>query len=89
MVTSFRPKCPLTIEESVLTGVRAISYKAELYSQYTEYRLEILEERIRAKLKQERSREQAKKSFDASNARMWLNQQKQFIEAMLEEVTDE
>lgn len=58
MVTCFRPKSPLMRDETVLTGVRGISHRSELYTQYMEYRLEILEERIRAKLKDERAREQ-------------------------------
>ncbi|KAK2609154.1 hypothetical protein QQS21_002236 [Conoideocrella luteorostrata] len=89
MVTCFRPKSPLAKDETVLTGVRAISYKSELYSQYFEYRLEILEERIRAKAKAEKLRERAAKSFNTAEARDWLMDQKEFIEAMLYEITDE
>ena len=44
MVTSFRPKCPLIKDDSVLTTVRAISDLSELYGGYAEYRLEMLEE---------------------------------------------
>ena len=89
MVTCFRPKSPLVRDETVLTGVRGISHKSEMYTQYTEYRLEILEERIRAKAKEERRREIAKKPFDTVTMRMWLVEQKEFLEAMIGEVTDE
>ena len=89
MVTCFRPKSPLVRDETVLTGVRGISHKSEMYTQYTEYRLEILEERIRAKAKEERQREIAKKLFDTVAMRMWLVEQKEFLEAMICEVTDE
>lgn len=89
MVTCFRPRSPLVRDESTLTGVRGISIKSELYTQYTEYRLEILEERIRAKLKDERLREQGKTPFDTHEVRTWLLEQKQFIESMLYELTEE
>ncbi|KAL9086682.1 MAG: hypothetical protein Q9165_007001 [Trypethelium subeluteriae] len=89
MVTCFRPKSPDVRDETVLTGVRGISHKSELYTQYTEYRLEILEERIRSKLKAERLRSQAKKSFDITNVRGWLMKQKDFLEAMLAEIIEE
>ena len=76
-------------DETVLTGVRGISDKSELYTQYMEYRLEILEERIRAKLKDERAREQRRKPFETAAARQWLIEQKEFIESTLYELTDE
>ncbi|KAI9712007.1 MAG: hypothetical protein M1820_001715 [Bogoriella megaspora] len=89
MVTCFRPRSPDIRDETVLTGVRGISYKSELYTQYTEYRFEILEERIRSKLKAERLRQQAKRSFDVPDMRSWLLNQKEFIEAMLYEIIED
>ncbi|KAM5349076.1 hypothetical protein ACJ41O_008899 [Fusarium nematophilum] len=86
MVTSFRAKNPLVKDETVLTGVRGISDLSALYHQYNEYRLEILEERIRHKLKQERSREVAKRPFNIPETRRWIEEQKEFLEAMLEEI---
>lgn len=86
MVTAFRPKSPFMKDESILTGVRGISVLSDLYNQYTQYRLEILEERIRARLKQERRRELAKRRFDTADVRNWLTEQKDFIESMLEEL---
>ncbi|CAG9953048.1 unnamed protein product [Clonostachys rosea f. rosea IK726] len=89
MVTCFRPKSPHVRDETVLTGVRGISHKSEMYTQYTEYRLEILEERIRAKQKSERTRVAARRPFDTEEIRQWLNEQKAFIESTLEEMTGE
>ena len=86
MVTAFRPKSPFAKDESTLTGVRGISAIPELYSQYTEYRLEILEERIGARLRSERQREFAKREFDTADTRDWLIKQKEFIETMLTEL---
>ncbi|OJJ42127.1 hypothetical protein ASPZODRAFT_2122771 [Penicilliopsis zonata CBS 506.65] len=88
MVTCFRPKSPLVKDETVLVGVRGISNISELYTQYTEYRLEILEERIRHQLKQEREREIAKRPFDVGTIRHFLNNQKLFIESMLTEIQE-
>ncbi|KAL3463535.1 hypothetical protein BJX64DRAFT_298905 [Aspergillus heterothallicus] len=88
MVTCFRPKSPLVKDETVLVGVRGISNISELYTQYTEYRLEILEERIRHRLRQERARETAKKPFDVPEVKRFLAEQKVFLESMLTEIQE-
>ncbi|CAM1501473.1 Fc.00g034570.m01.CDS01 [Cosmosporella sp. VM-42] len=88
MVTSFRPKSALVKDETVLTGVRGISTLPELYSQYTQYRLEVLEERMRAASKMVRDRERSKRPFDTIGMRNFLNEQKQFMEAMLIELVE-
>lgn len=84
MVTCFRPKSPFVKEETVLTGSRAISSVSGLYTQYTEYRLAILEERIRAWMKEERRRKAAKCPFNIPETRQFLMQQKQFLELTIE-----
>ncbi|KAL5362579.1 hypothetical protein BJX96DRAFT_186120 [Aspergillus floccosus] len=86
MVTSFRPKSPFMKDESILTGIRGTSPLTEIYNQYAQYRLEILEERIRVRLKKEQRREIAKRPFDTPNIRAFLTEQKEFLEAMLEEL---
>ncbi|CAM1511850.1 Fc.00g093630.m01.CDS01 [Cosmosporella sp. VM-42] len=86
MVTSFRPKSPFVKDETVLTGVRGISDLSEIYSQYTEYRLEILEERIRDRLKAVRQRALAKHQFDTAGVRGFLAEQQKFLESMLMEL---
>ncbi|KAG9252530.1 uncharacterized protein F5Z01DRAFT_232693 [Emericellopsis atlantica] len=88
MVTSFRPKNPLIRDEVVLTGVRGISTLPELYGQYTQYRLEVLEERIRAMEKKIRDRERCGRTFDISEARSFVTEQKQFLEATLLELVE-
>lgn len=86
MVTSLRPKSPFVRDETVLAGVRGISDPSELYSQYTEYRLEALDERIRAKLKSENQRRRDQRPFQVEDVRAFLTEQKEWIEAMLEEI---
>ncbi|KAM0544719.1 hypothetical protein ACHAPJ_011707 [Fusarium lateritium] len=88
MVTSLRPKSPFVRDESVLTGVRGISNLDQLYHQYTEYRLEILEERLRARSKYERKLALAKKKYDIPNMRRFLEDQRGFIDAMLTELVE-
>lgn len=88
MVTSFRAKSPFIRDETVLTGSRPISNWSELYTQYTEYRLEILEERIRAKLKSERQRELGKLPFDVASVQQFLLEQKLHLESMINELIE-
>jgi hypothetical protein len=68
--------------------VRGISNISELYTQYTQYRLEVLEERIRHQLKQEREREIAKRPFNIPEIKRFLTNQKLFIESMLTEIQE-
>ncbi|KAM5354745.1 hypothetical protein ACJ41O_001392 [Fusarium nematophilum] len=88
LVTSLRPKSPFVKDETVLTGVRGISDLSELYYQYTEYRLDILEERLRARSKQERQRQVAKRQFDIPSIRSFLQEQQEFIDSMLVELVE-
>jgi hypothetical protein len=52
MVASFRPRCPDLPDDCILANVRPISNLSELYYEFSEYRLETLEERIRKQLKE-------------------------------------
>ncbi|KAJ6157259.1 hypothetical protein N7497_006144 [Penicillium chrysogenum] len=88
MVTSFRPKCPSVRDETVLTGSRPISEWSELYTQWTEYRLEVIEGRIRAKLKAERQREITKRPFNVYAVRKFLEEQKEYLDTTIEELID-
>ncbi|GMG27157.1 unnamed protein product [Aspergillus oryzae] len=88
MVTSFRPRSPIIKDETVLTGVRGISDLNTLYSQYTDYRLELLEERLRVMLKEERRRQIANRPFDIPKIRRFLVEQKEFLDSMLEELIE-
>ena len=86
MVTCFRPKSPMIKDETVLTGVRGTSDLSGLYSQYTDYRLELLEERIRLMLKEERRRQNANRPFNIPEMRRFLTEQTAFLESMLGEL---
>ncbi|PYH81020.1 hypothetical protein BO82DRAFT_416623 [Aspergillus uvarum CBS 121591] len=88
MVTPFRPRNPSIRDELILTGSRAISNWSELYHGFTEYRLELLEERIRLKLKEERKRVDTKRPFNITGMTDFLAAQKDFLEATIAELTE-
>ena len=89
MVTSFRPKSAMMKDDTVLTTVRAISDLPEMYFQYSEYRLEMLEERIRAQLKTLRDRKRAKRDFNTKAVKSFITEQIHFLESMNRELVDE
>jgi hypothetical protein len=86
MVTSFRPKSPFVRDETVLTGVRGISDLDQLYPQYTQYRLAILEERFRARLRVERRQGELGHRFDLDATRAFILEQRAYLDSMLEEM---
>ena len=89
MVTSFRAKSAEVKDDTVLITVRPISDLTELYFQYTEYRLEILEERIRNKLKAIRDQKRAKRRFKTSAIKEFLYDQEKFLSSMNHEMVSE
>ncbi|QDS67647.1 hypothetical protein FKW77_004659 [Venturia effusa] len=88
-VTSFRPKCPHMRDDTVLTSVRPISDLSALYGQFAEYRLEMLEERIRAQLKKVRERRFAGKKFDTEAIKAFLQEQEDFLAHTNHEIVPE
>jgi len=89
MVTSFRPKCHTVKDDTVLTTVRPISNLSELYYQFSEYRLEILEERIRDQLKALRENESRGKKFNTKSLKAFLLEQETFLAHMNKEMVDD
>ncbi|KAG8525468.1 uncharacterized protein KY384_009112 [Bacidia gigantensis] len=85
-VTSFRPKHPSYPDDSVLTTVRPISDLSELYFQFSEYRLEMLEERLRDQLKILRDNQRGKKKFQTSAMKTFLKEQELFLAHMNEQL---
>ena len=78
-VTSFRPKSPLMADDTVLTTIRPVSDLNELYYDFGTYRLEILEERIRAQLKAVRDMRHAGKLFPTADFKKFLKLQEAFF----------
>ncbi|KZF24607.1 hypothetical protein L228DRAFT_100083 [Xylona heveae TC161] len=79
MVTSFRPRSPHARDDTELRTVRPISDLSELYYQFGEYRLEILEERIRSQLRKIRETRGAGKRFDTKAMKNFLTETEDFV----------
>ncbi|GAB1198101.1 hypothetical protein APSETT444_007409 [Aspergillus pseudonomiae] len=88
MITSFRAKSPHVRDETVLTGVRPISNVLELYREWSEYRLKVLEERIRAELENERQQQLGQRTFNISDMKTFLIQQREFLDATIAELIE-
>jgi hypothetical protein len=89
MVTSFRPRCPLVRDDTVLSTVRPISNIQELYNQFTEYRLEILEGRIRQQLKDLREANSCGRRVPTHKLKAFLGEQEGFLAHMNKEMIDD
>ncbi|KAI1652885.1 hypothetical protein F4813DRAFT_288043 [Daldinia decipiens] len=89
MVTSFRPRCPKVRDDTVLTTVRPISNLLELYNQFSEYRLEILEERIRQQLKEIREANGAGRKVATRKLKAFFEEQEKFLAHMNREMVDD
>ncbi|KAL8924658.1 MAG: hypothetical protein Q9208_003973 [Pyrenodesmia sp. 3 TL-2023] len=89
MVTSFRPRCPNLPDDTVLTTVRPISNLSELYSQYSEYRLEILEERVRTQLRSFRENKRDGKKLNVQAMKNFIKKQEEFLAHMNKEMVEE
>ena len=89
MVTSFRPRCPALPDDTVLTTVRPVSDLSELYFQFSEYRLDILEERIRNQLKELREKKRAGKKLNTGALKTFLKEQETFLAHMNKEMIED
>ncbi|EMC91152.1 hypothetical protein BAUCODRAFT_316286 [Baudoinia panamericana UAMH 10762] len=89
MVTSFRPKSPFLPDDTVMTTIRGISDLSEVYYEYGRYRLEILEERIRAQLKQTREAHTAGKKTNTRAIKSFLAEQEAFIQQTDREIVND
>ena len=79
MVTSFRARSSRLQDDSVLTTIRPVSDLSQLYFEFSEYRLELLEERIRDQLRILRDNKKAKKRFSTSKFKKFLTEQADFL----------
>ncbi|KAB8248945.1 hypothetical protein BDV35DRAFT_402881 [Aspergillus flavus] len=88
MVTSLRLKSPFIRDETIIRPLLPTTPKSTLHYQYAEYRLENLEERVRHQLKVMRQHKKANRDFDVASTRKFLLGEREFIDAMLEELED-
>ena len=89
MVTSFRPHSYSLPDDTVLTTVRPISDLSELYFQFSEYRMEILEERIRNQLKALRETKRSGRKLNVTRFKKFLHEQEEFLAHMSKEMIDD
>lgn len=80
MVTSFRAKSPYLADDSVLNTVRGTSNLSELYFGYAEYRLAILEERIRSHLNDLRRKHTAGKKTETKSIKQFLEDSMTYLD---------
>lgn len=79
-VTSFRPRSPFVKDDSVLRTVRPVSNLSELYPDFAEYRLEIMQQRIARELEELRARRTAGEPFDTRDHKAFLQESADYME---------
>lgn len=88
-VTSFRPKSALLKDDTELRTVRGVSDLNNLYNDYADYRLELLEKRIRHERKRLTDARQAGKSFDTTKHKCFLERVAAFANQSSHELVDQ
>lgn len=86
MVTSWRPKSPFALDETVLAGVRGVTDQNVLYYQFSEYRFRNLVARFRAERRKICERHGAGLEFDINGTREFLEEQKRTVDLLLREL---
>ena len=76
-------------DDTVLSTVRPISDLSELYSQFAEYRLEILEERVREQLRKPKGNARGAKKLDTGALKAFITEQEEFLADMNREIVDD
>lgn len=73
----------------MLTTVRGVSHLKELYQQYTEYRFEMLQDRLQDMGRKMRDRTRANREYDTAAVKQFIRQQIDFLSAMDREIIDD
>ncbi|KAH7159515.1 hypothetical protein B0J13DRAFT_580779 [Dactylonectria estremocensis] len=88
MITSFRPRDALIKDDSVLTSIRPISEHSELYYQWTKYRVEVVQERLKALLCEMEENHRVKKRTDVQRVKAFLEQQQSYLAITNNEIVE-
>jgi len=86
MVTSWRPRSPHVRDETVLTGVRAITNQNELYYSFSDYRFRNMELRFQAAHQRVQANRAAGLEYNIDAARAFLEEQRDTIALLLQEI---
>jgi hypothetical protein len=89
MVTSWRPRSVHVRDETVLAGVRGITDQNELYYSFSDYRFRNIELRFRAAYRKLRADKEAGLDYDIDAARAFLEEQRDTIALLLQEIRHE
>lgn len=79
MVTAFKPRDPFIPDTSVLTTIRPISGPSELYFQWTKYRIDVLQERLRGMRRLLEEQHRAGKRTGVRRIKEFLKQQEEWL----------
>jgi hypothetical protein len=88
-VTSFRPKSALLKDDTVLRTVRGVSDLDELYNDFTEYRLMLLEEQVRHERQRIQAARKAGEHFATTAHKDFLKHVSAFSEQSSRELVDQ
>ena len=88
-VTSFRPRSFSAKDDSELRTVRPVSDLNELYYDFAEYRLEMMEQRIRQARKEMLDRRQKGKKFATRSHKAFLAESAAFMHHSHQEIVEE
>lgn len=88
MVTAFRPRDPFVPDSSVLTTIRPISEPSELYFQWTEYRIKVLQARVRGMLEVLQEQHRAGRRTDVKKIKHFLQLQEEWIACTNREIVE-
>ncbi|KPM44121.1 hypothetical protein AK830_g2432 [Neonectria ditissima] len=88
MITSFRPRDAAIKDDSVLTSIRPISDPSELYYQWTKYRVEVLQERLKGMLDLLEENHSANKATDIKKVKEILQQQESYLAITNREIVE-
>jgi hypothetical protein len=79
MVTAFRPRSCFVKDTSVLTTIRPLSNLSEVYFQWTTYRIEVLQERLRIIQGMMQEEYEKGKETDVDRIKSFLKEQEDWL----------
>lgn len=85
-VTSFRPRDPMIMDNSVLTTIRPISDHSQLYYQWSKYRIEVLQKRLQSLMTVVEEQHRANLPTDKELLKDFFEQQEAWLSATRKEI---
>ena len=86
MITSFRARDPFIPDESNLGNIRPISNHSELYFQWTQYRIDVLQKRLDGMKKVMEEKYREGKTTDKERIKAFLQEQEKWISITNKEI---